>query len=39
MDAGNAGPAGGASPFCAAVSSPRNQSGGGLDQNSFLVES
>src|SRR5207248_10171240 len=33
------GPEGGASPFWASVSSPRNQSGGGLVQNSLVPDS
>ena len=34
-----AGAAGTFSPFCASVSSPRNQSAGGCSQKSFLLES
>src|SRR4051812_27539327 len=33
------GPDGGASPFCASVSSPRNQSSGGWVQNSLVPDS
>src|SRR5690348_11139229 len=38
-DAPVGGPEGGASPFCASVSSPRNQSGGGLVQKSLVPDS
>src|SRR6266446_4512975 len=33
------GPDGGARPFCSSVSSPRNQSSGGLVQNSLVPDS
>src|ERR1700759_5872099 len=38
-DAPVGGPFGGARPFCASVSSPRNQSSGGCVQNSLLPDS
>src|SRR4051812_11789978 len=38
-DAPVGGPEGGARPFCASVSSPRNQSSGGWVQNSLVPDS